>query len=99
MNRTLPLRSILRAASPLRTSVAPRVLSLAAQTPARTVRLPAVQVVVGARYKTTKSWGPPIVSYEELKPLTEQPTDVSSFALRATGLTLIPFHAGHSHCR
>jgi len=34
--------------------------------------------VSGLRFKSTdKAWGPPIVTYEELKPLTEQPSDVS----------------------
>jgi hypothetical protein len=36
---------------------------------------------VAARWKSTdaskSSWGPPIVSYDELKPITEQPSDVS----------------------
>ena len=35
-------------------------------------------VASGIRFKSTdKPWGPPIVSYEELKPITEQPSDVS----------------------
>jgi hypothetical protein len=37
--------------------------------------------VVAARWKSVdakSSWGPPIVKYDELKPITEQPSDVSA---------------------
>lgn len=77
MNRTVITRTLRFA--PLRAAVIARPLSVLARAPTqkRLVQPRAVQsIVVGARFKTTKSWGPPTVTYEELKPLTEQPNDV-----------------------
>jgi hypothetical protein len=76
MNRTILTRT-LRTAS-LRAVVTARPLTVLARPAQRLAVRPQVipSVVEGVRFKTTKSWGPPIVTYEELKPLTEQPNDV-----------------------
>lgn len=47
-----------------------------------TPTVPKALAVSGVRFKSLdKAWGPNIVSYEELKPITEQPTDVSRLVL------------------
>jgi hypothetical protein len=87
MNRTsLTARTLLKSAAPFRAAaVAPRAarpLSVLATHLLPTVqqrvapRAAALSASGSVRFKTTKSWGPPTVTYEELKPLTEQPNDV-----------------------
>lgn len=100
MNRTILTRTL--KAAPLRAAVIARPLSVLVRAPApqRLVRPRAVQsVVVGARFKTTKSWGPPTVTYEELKPLTEQPNDVRRVMSCAGALKLINLLSGHPYRR
>lgn len=79
-------KALLRPVSARTIRVAPqsaRHLSLlaSARTPAASRFVPSVPkalAVSGVRFKSLdKPWGPSIVSYEELKPITEQPSDVS----------------------
>ncbi|KAJ9120435.1 hypothetical protein QFC24_005107 [Naganishia onofrii] len=86
MNRTAITARILSRSvvAPLRSATpqAARALSVLASSATTPVpsrytypRLAASSVSGAVRFKTNKSWGPPIVTYEELKPLTEQPND------------------------
>jgi hypothetical protein len=73
--RSTPVRALPRSArqlSVLSTASSP----LASRIATRTFVKPSS--IASIRFKSTdKAWGPPLVSYEELKPLTQQPSDVS----------------------
>jgi hypothetical protein len=101
--RTAISRNLLRPVSARAIRVAPqsaRHLSLLASTRTSIVERAPVSAskawaVSGVRFKSTdKAWGPPIVTYEELKPLTEQPSDVSKHAVdfRAYAPSLLSLH-------
>jgi len=73
----------------LRTIVAPRAIPASRTFTAAVRPIPSCRPVsLGYRYKSTErsAWArEPIISYEELKPITQQPNDVSNFLYGSAG--------------